>query len=101
LAGCPQAEGSDVIRVLHSRFSVPSDACGFGPIVGEVFSEPRVLEGGFGVYPLPGVVNEDFAKEVQEELVEDCIWGNNVLLLVRSLGLWIRRLNLHLDASWP
>jgi len=66
-----------------------------------VFSEPRVLEGGFGGYPLPGVVNEDFAKEVQEELVEDCIWGNNVLLLVRSLGLWIRRLNLHLDASWP
>lgn len=66
-----------------------------------MFSEPRVLEGSFGGYPLPGVVNEDFAEEVQEELVEDCIWGNNVLLLVRSLGLWIRRLNLHLDASWP
>lgn len=83
VAQVAQAEGSDVIRVFPSCFSVPSDACGFGPIIGEVFSEPWVLEGSFGGYPLPGVVDEYFAEEVQEELVENGIWGNNVLLQVR------------------
>ena len=75
---------SNVIRVRPSCFPVSSYACCFGAVVGKVFSEPGVLESGFGRYPLYRAVDEDFAEEVEEEFVELGVGGDDVLLHVRG-----------------
>lgn len=58
-----------------------------------------MFEGSFGGYPLPRVINEDFPEEVQKELVENGIWGNDVLLLVRLMAFGFMTLILHSSAS--
>jgi hypothetical protein len=67
------------LGLLPRCFALPLNPCGFGAIVHQPFTEPRVLQGLLGGDAAAWVVDKDTLEEIEELAVKVVVVWNDIL----------------------